>query len=60
MGLVASSSIYPGQAVVHLRPVVTPLGVGVLADGRPRHRLVATVSGLPEPGTLGNFSTYVA
>jgi FtsP/CotA-like multicopper oxidase with cupredoxin domain len=60
MVLVPIPELPTAQAVVHLRPVATPFGVGVLVDGRPRYRLVATVSGLPEPSTLGDFSTYVA
>lgn len=51
----------PGAAgFVQLRPIPTPFGVAVHADGRPRHHLVATLSGLPDPHSLGDYSTYVA
>jgi suppressor of ftsI len=46
--------------VVHLRPVPTPFGVAVQADGRPRHRLVASFDGLPAPASLGDYTVYVA
>ncbi|HSE27768.1 MAG TPA: multicopper oxidase family protein [Gemmatimonadales bacterium] len=54
----------PGLAgaggVVELRPAATPFGLAVTADGALRHDLVATVRGLPAPGTLGPFTTFVA
>ena len=48
------------QGVVHLRPIPTPFGVAVRPDGRPRYHLVATISGLPAPQSLGDYRTYVA
>ena len=38
----------------------SPFGVAVTADGRHVYDVVADVSGLPEPSTLGAYTTYVA
>jgi FtsP/CotA-like multicopper oxidase with cupredoxin domain len=52
---------FPGaRGAVQLRPVPTPFGVAVDADGSPRHRLIATFSGLPERSSSGNDAAYVA
>lgn len=37
-----------------------PFTVAVAADGRPRSRLTVLAAGLPAPGTLGRFRTYIA
>ena len=60
MTLVSVPDLPSASGIIHLRPIPTPFGVAVLADGRPRYRLVATISGLPEPRTLGDFGGYVA
>src|SRR5687768_8213530 len=60
MTLVAVPELPGATGIIHLRPVPTPFGVAVQPDGRPRYRLVATIAGLPDPRTLGNFSAYVA
>jgi FtsP/CotA-like multicopper oxidase with cupredoxin domain len=60
MTLVSVPDLPVAQGVVHLRPVPGPFGVSVRPDGRPRYRLVATLSGLPEPRSLGRFTVYVA
>ena len=60
MTLVPVPDLPVAQGVVHLRPVPGPFGVTVRPDGRPRYRLVATVSGLPDPRSLGPFTVYVA
>jgi suppressor of ftsI len=38
--------------ILELRPTPSPFGVTVTADGRPRHRLLATIRGLPLPATV--------
>ena len=38
----------------------SPFGVAVTRDGQHRHQLGLTISGLPAPETLGDYSTYVA
>jgi len=46
--------------MLELHPLPSPFGVAVAPDGRLRHDLVARVSGLPDPSSLGAFSAYVA
>lgn len=38
----------------------SPFGVAVTADGRSRHDILVTASGLPDPSTLGAYTAYVA
>ena len=38
----------------------SPFGVTVTAEGRHRHQLTAWIAGLPDPATLGPYTTYVA
>jgi FtsP/CotA-like multicopper oxidase with cupredoxin domain len=59
MTLVPSPDFPAARGAVRLRPVATPFGVAVRADGAPRYRLIATISGLPEP-TAVSAVTYVA
>jgi len=60
MTLVPVPDVPTAAGIVHLRPVPTPFGVAVHADGRPRYRLIATFDGLPAPASLGDYSVYVA
>ena len=60
MTLVPVPELPMASAIIQLRPPATPFGVAVHPDGRPRYRLVATVSGLPSPAALGAFTSYVA
>ena len=60
MELIPVPDLASVRGVIHLRPVPSPFGVTVRADGRPRHRLVAEFAGLPTPESLGNFRTYIA
>jgi len=46
--------------VIELRRPWSPFGVTVDADGRHRHDLVAWITGLPDPSTLGPYTAYVA
>lgn len=46
--------------VVELRRPWSPFGVTVTADGRHRHALVAWLARLPEPASLGPYTTLVA
>jgi hypothetical protein len=48
------------SGLVELGQVPGPFTVAVTPDGRPRHRLIVSLSGLPAPGSLGKFRTYVA
>lgn len=45
---------------IALLPPRSPFGVAVTVDGRPRYHLVATVTGLPAPRSLGDYGAYVA
>ena len=60
MTMIPTPDVAAAGGVVHLRPIPTPFGVAVQADGRPRHRLVATFSGLPAPASLGDYTVYIA
>lgn len=46
--------------VIELRRPWSPFGVTVTAEGRHRRDLVAWLSGLPDPSTLGPYTAYVA
>ena len=60
MTLIPVPDLQEARAIVRLRPIPVPFGVAVRSDGRPRYHLVATISGLPAPESLGAYSTYVA
>ena len=48
------------SGTIALKPVASPFGIAVRADGRPRYHLVADIAGLPDPRSLGPYSAYVA
>jgi FtsP/CotA-like multicopper oxidase with cupredoxin domain len=48
------------SGTISLLPVPSPFGVAVTVDGRPRYHLVADIAGLPDPRSLGQYTTYVA
>lgn len=48
------------RGVVEIRRPPSPFGVTVNADGVHLHDLVARVEGLPDPATLGPYTTWVA
>ena len=58
--LVSVPGIDGTSGLVELGQVPGPFTVAVTPDGRPRHRLVASLSGLPAPGSLGKYRTFVA
>jgi FtsP/CotA-like multicopper oxidase with cupredoxin domain len=58
--LVPAPGIDGASGLVELGHVPGPFTVAVTPDGRPRHRLTVSVSGLPAPGLLGKYRTYVA
>ena len=47
-----------GVAEINRPP--SPFGVSISPDGQHLHDVTAWIDGLPDPGTLGDFSTYVA
>ena len=48
------------SAMVELAQAATPFGVAVTADGAQVHELVLDARGLPDPASLGPYTTYVA
>jgi suppressor of ftsI len=58
--LVPAPGIAGASGLVELGHVPGPFTVSVTPDGRPRHRLTVAVTGLPRPGSLGKYRTYVA
>jgi suppressor of ftsI len=53
--------LVPGvRGVVEIQRPPSPFGVTVNADGVHLHDLMARVEGLPDPATLGPFTSYVA
>lgn len=58
--LVPTPDIEGVWGMLELRWVRSPFGVAVTPEGRLRHALVARIEGLPQPGTLGSYTTYVA
>ena len=45
---------------IELAPVRSPFGVAVDVDGHQRYDLIAEIAGLPDPRTLGDYTTYIA
>jgi suppressor of ftsI len=60
VALIPTPDLENVTGVLELRPVETPFGVAVTADGRPRYRLATTIADLPAPSSLGRYRTYVA
>jgi FtsP/CotA-like multicopper oxidase with cupredoxin domain len=58
--LVPAPGLDGASGLVELGHAPGPFTVAVTPDGRPRHRLTASLSGLPAPGSLGKYRTYVA
>ena len=48
------------SGVVELSPLSSPFTAGVTRDGRLIYKPRITLSGLPEPSSLGEFNTFVA
>jgi len=48
------------SGTIALNRAASPFTVAVTAEGRHRHRLVATLAGLPEPSRYGPYLSYVA
>ncbi|MGI8844494.1 MAG: multicopper oxidase family protein [Gemmatimonadaceae bacterium] len=60
MMLVPTPDLLAATGAIALLPVHTPFGVAATTDGRPRYHLYATVAGLPDPSSLGDYTGYVA
>ncbi len=59
MDLLPTARGEPARGVIELGRVPSPFGVTVTPDGHHVYDLSAWVIGLPEPMTLGPYSTYV-
>lgn len=60
LDLVPAPDHRSARGVLELRQAPTPFGVAVTADGRAVLDLVLHASHLPDPETLGPYTTYVA
>lgn len=60
LDLVGVPALPAASGMIALRYAPSPFGISIDADGRTRYRLVATVTGLPEPRALGDYRAYVA
>ena len=58
--LTAPPGIEGVAGVVELSPLPSPFAAGVTRDGRLAYQPRITISGLPAPSRLGDFSTFVA
>src|SRR5918995_5207564 len=58
--LVAAPDSRGASGRVELGHIPGPFTIAVSPDGRPRYRLTLSAAGLPDPSTLGGYSTYVA
>ena len=58
--LIAAPGIKGARGTVELAHLPGPFTVAVTAEGLPRHRLALSADGLPSPGSLGPYRTYVA
>ena len=60
MDLVATPGLAGVEATAELGRVPTAFGVRVTVDGQHEYDVTLTVSGLPDPQSLGDYSTFVA
>jgi FtsP/CotA-like multicopper oxidase with cupredoxin domain len=51
---------HDARGTAELRPVPTPFGLAMYPDGSPRWNVAFALDSLPEPGSLGAFTTFVA
>ena len=60
VALYPTPDLAPAGGTAFLRWDPSPFGVSVTRDGSQRYRLDLEIEGLPEPGSLGEYRTYVA
>ncbi len=60
LDLHATPDLATASGSVDLERVPSPFGVAVTPEGSHIHELVAHISGLPAPASLGEYATYVA
>ena len=57
--LYATAAVPEATGIVEMRRAATPFGVSVSAAGNHRYDLTAVIEGLPDPGSLGDYTAYV-
>ncbi|MBI4420185.1 MAG: multicopper oxidase family protein [Gemmatimonadetes bacterium] len=60
LDLIPRPDVREASGVVELRRVPGPFDVSVTPDGQQRYELVVFLQGLPDPSSLGRYTTYVA
>ena len=60
IALYPTPDLAPAGGTAFLRWDPSPFGVSVTRDGNQRYRLDLEIEGLPEPGSLGDYRTWVA
>ena len=60
VALYPTPDLAPAGGTAFLRWDESPFGVSVTRDGSQRYRLDLEIEGLPAPGSLGEYRTYVA
>lgn len=58
--LLPASDIERASGTARLVPPASPFGIAVTAAGEPQHDIVFALRDLPEPGSLGRYTTFVA
>lgn len=58
--LLSTPSAPAAQGTARLVSAPSPFGIAVSPDGHARYDIVVRITGLPAPGTLGPYHTYVA
>src|SRR5690606_30964633 len=60
IALLPTDAAPAASGTAELRWVPTPFGTAVTRDGEHVHRVRVTARGLPEPSSLGPYTTYIA
>jgi FtsP/CotA-like multicopper oxidase with cupredoxin domain len=58
--LLPSADIERASGTARLVPPSSPFGIAVTRAGEPQHDVLLTLRDLPEPSTLGRFTTFIA
>ena len=58
--LIPTPDLLDASGTATMGRVNTPFGVAVSSNGRHAYDITIAVDGLPEPSTLGPYTTYVA
>ena len=58
--LLPTATVPAAQGSARLVSAASPFGVAVTADGHARYDIVLRITGLPAPGSLGAYRSYIA